>query len=69
MPATSKKQMKFFEMLAHNPKIARQHDMSPQQASEYVSHNTGKLAYNRLPERSSRSSRTLNKMRKKKRDV
>jgi hypothetical protein len=40
------------EMIAHNPKMARKSgDISPAQAAEYVSHNTGKMAYKNLPEK------------------
>ena len=55
MPAKSKKQFKFMEMLANNPEIAKEHDMSPEQAKEYVSHNTGSKSYSNLPEKKTKA--------------
>lgn len=37
-------------MIAHNPKIAQQKGLSPATAKEYVSHNTGSMRYQNLPE-------------------
>jgi len=40
------------EMMAHNPEKAHSaHNISPEQAKEYVSHNTGKMSYKNLPEK------------------
>lgn len=50
MPAKSKAQQRFMEMIAHNPEIAKEHGMSPERAKEYVSHNTGEMSYKNLPE-------------------
>lgn len=49
MPATSKKQYRFFQWLAHNPKAAKAHHMSTETAKEYVSHNEGHMSYHSLP--------------------
>ena len=43
------------EMLANNPEIAKEHDMSPEQAKEYVSHNTGSKSYSNLPEKKTKA--------------
>ena len=51
------------QAIAHNPKIAKKYDMSPAQAAEYVSHNTGKSAYKNLPEKKSKFKH-LSKMMK-----
>lgn len=50
IPAKSKSQERFFQWLAHNPEAAKEHGMKPATAKEYVSHNTGSMSYNKLPE-------------------
>ena len=49
MPATSKKQFRFLQMLAHNPEKAKKKGMKPVAAKEYISHNKGAMAYKNLP--------------------
>ncbi len=50
MPAKSKAQFRFMQMLAHDPKKAREHGMTSEQASEYTSENKGSKKYSRLKE-------------------
>lgn len=50
IPAKSKAQARFFQFLAHNPEAAKEHGMTAPAAKEYVSHNTGSMSYNKLPE-------------------
>lgn len=47
MPASSKKQFRFMQMAAHNPKMAKKVGIKPSIASEYVS---GQDNYKSLPE-------------------
>lgn len=51
MPALSKAQLRFFQILAHNKKLAKQKGMTSGQAKEYVSKNIGEKSYSNLPER------------------
>lgn len=48
MPAKSKAQFKFLQMIAHNKKKS---SMSSNQAKEFLSKNKGKAAYSKLPEK------------------
>lgn len=66
MPAKSKSQFRFMQMLAHNPRLAKKStSMSPEQAKEYVSENKGEKSYSHLPEKKKRVSKTLSKMKGK----
>jgi hypothetical protein len=49
MPATSKSQFRFLQMMAHNPEKAKKKGMTPAAAKEYTSHNKGSMAYKNLP--------------------
>lgn len=51
MPAKSKAQFRFMQMLAHNKNKAKKADMTPEEAAEYASKNKGKNAFKRLPEK------------------
>lgn len=51
MPAKSRKQFKFFKMLEHNPKRAKELGVSQEVAAEYTKSNKGKKSYKNLPER------------------
>ena len=51
MPAKSQAQFKLMQAVAHNPKIAKQTGISKSVASEFTSKNTGKKAYDKLPEK------------------
>lgn len=64
MPATSRKQFRFFQMLAHNKERAKEVGMSPTKASEYVSKNTGKMSYAKLPESKDKYKRTKKMLKK-----
>lgn len=64
MPAVSRSQFRWMEMMAHNPKIAKKSgDISPAQAAEYVSHNKGSMSYKNLPEKKNKFKH-LSKMMK-----
>lgn len=45
MPAVSKRQFKFFEMIKHNPKMQEEKGISKEKASEFVD----KVDYKKLP--------------------
>jgi len=51
MPAQSKAQFKFMEMIAHNPKKMKNKpkSLSSEQAKEFLSKNKGKYSYKNLP--------------------
>lgn len=52
MPAKSKAQMRFMQMMAHNPEKAKNKaDISPEKAKEFISKNKGKMSYKNLPEK------------------
>lgn len=38
------------QMIAHNPEMAQNKGLTPTQAKEYVSHNTGSMSYKNLPD-------------------
>jgi hypothetical protein len=51
MPATSKKQWRLMQMLAHNKgQMNNAPDMSPEKAAEYTKANTANMSYKSLPE-------------------
>lgn len=51
MPATSKRQWRFFKAIEHNPKLAKEKGMKPSTAREYTKENKGKTSYKNLPEK------------------
>lgn len=53
MPAVSKKQFKFMQMVIHNKKNMKNKpkSLSSEEAKEFISHNTGSNSYNELPEK------------------
>lgn len=62
MPATSKKQFRFMEAVAHGG--FKKPGLSPEKASEYVSENTGKKSYASLPtEHHEAKKRALSKLK------
>lgn len=57
MPAKSKKQFRFMQMMAHNKDRAKSEGIEPSVAKEYVSKNKGKKSYSNLPESKSKFKR------------
>jgi predicted transcriptional regulator len=53
------------QMMAHNPKIAKEHGMKPTAAKEYVSENKGSEAYSELPEKASKFNKLKSYLSKK----
>lgn len=51
MPAKSKAQFRFMKMMEHNPEVAKEKGISPEQAKEYTSHNVGEKKFSRLREK------------------
>jgi len=51
MPAKSKSQFRLMAMLANDPEMAKKKGMKPGVAAEFISHNTGKSKYAKLPEK------------------
>jgi hypothetical protein len=50
MPAVSKRQFRFMQMIAHNKEKAKQYGISQEKAREFIEANKGKMAYHNLPE-------------------
>ncbi len=48
IPARSKQQYKFFKAMANNPKLAKKHGMTTEEAKEYISENKGKKRFSKL---------------------
>jgi hypothetical protein len=64
MPATSQKQFRFMEAIAHGG--IKKPGLSAEKAKEYVSENTGEQSYKKLPEEHHEAKkRALNKFRGK----
>lgn len=54
MPAKSRAQFRFFEALAHNPELAKKHNITQEKAKEYISKNKGKYAFHKLKDKVSK---------------
>lgn len=63
MPAKSKSQMRFLQMLAHNKGIAKEKGMKPEKAAEMVSENKGSKGYKNLPEEVAKAASPFNKLK------
>lgn len=65
MPAKSKAQFRFMQMLAHNPEKMKDkpEGLSPEKAKEFVSENKGSKAYKKLPEKKERFSKLKSYMK------
>jgi hypothetical protein len=65
MPAVSKAQFRFMEMLAHNSAKMKMKPkgLTPAKAAEYVSHNVGEESYKNLPEKAERFSKLKKRMK------
>lgn len=50
MPAVSKRQFRFMQMIAYNKEKAKQYGISQEKAKEFIEANKGKMSYNNLPE-------------------
>jgi hypothetical protein len=57
MPASSKKQFRFFKMIENNPKRAKELGIKPSVGKEYTKPNVGQKSYSKLPESKSKFKR------------
>ena len=63
MPARSKAQFRYLEMLKHSPdKVKNGGSMSPPKVDEYLSENTGEKAYKNLPEKVGEPKKRFSKL-------
>lgn len=51
MPASTKRQFKFFKMLEKNPELRAEKGLTEKQVKEFTKENTGKKSYKNLPEK------------------
>ena len=65
MPAVSKKQARFFQMLAHNKDLAKEKGMKPEKAAEMVAENKGGKSYKNLPEEVAKAASPFKKLQAK----